>query len=1115
MRTQPAIQPIPFQAQIALALFLVSGFAALLYQVVWSRMLTLVFGNTVYATSATLAAYMGGLAIGSFAFGRFVDRWRGDPLRLYAVLEAGIGLFGLASPWLIDAVDGFALDVQRATAASSAQTTAVRFGVAFLMLLVPTSLMGGTLPALSRWWSDLQDDAPLGSEVGQLYSVNTLGAFAGCTLTGFLLIRSLGVSSTLYLGAAVTLSVAAAAVLLSLRRGAPPGPSRAARAAARSAGRPPSEPVEEAPRRLRAFAFAAFAYTGFAALAMEVIWMRMLVFHLSSSTYAFSAMLGSFLFGLFAGSWIGARYPAPRESLARRYGVTLVLIGLSCVASLLVLTQLFSRLDSAFEDLQSFTWGGAQVLKFAKSFAVMAVPTFLMGYAFPLALQLWAGGRDRIGAHVGSLYAANTVGAIVGATSAAFLIIPGLGLTQGVKLISAGTVALGVGLLLLARPRPLAGTLLRASIVAAAAAGCALLPTGELILRRATEQWTELLFYQEGTGSTVKVFRDLQGVELLSIDGYRVAGSGDRLRPANPEIQKALGHLPMLLHPGAKDVLVIGFGAGGTTRAIVSHGAPNVQVAEITPGVLAAAPLLRHVHGDVLAEPTVHLHLEDGRHFLRLTDTKYDVIAVDAIDPKHATNGNLYAYEFFDLCRRSLREDGLVALWLPHHLVSAPELAIIAASFHAVFPSASVWQTPHKSYLLLLGGPAPLSVSWSRIQAGLQKRAVREDLDELYVRTPLDVLDGFVAAGQGLTGLLELADGLNTYDRPRIEFFDYSDPVADFSREAFRENVRLIARLRQSVWPWLRDVADASTPEGREQLGRARTQYWSRYVAHTDSMLALDALNAAAVRSAPPWAANIGRDLLRSALLASGDAPAFAHLAEATDAHQALFRSAHGLPSLHVLLGDALAVRDVPAAALRVYRQIEQQAPRRASELKLQTRRLRALVVQGRWHEAAAAAPAARQESPELEPYLAQLELLARAALQVESFGEADAAEAADARVRAALLAWATGELRWAWHLLGAARTAEAAELRLWLTQLSGLVPTEPMLEEARRHQPASSPSLQAALHAAQRTMDFGRSLQSDAGADPLDGHRALLRLLARYCPELQTILEWRRTLVD
>lgn len=742
----------PAPRVLVLSLFLFSGVSGLVYEVVWSRMFATVLGTTAYAVATVLATFMAGLALGSFWFGRQIDRRGWDGLRLYGWLEVGIAAYALLLPFLVDLSDVLFRALWPAVEGGFAGQMALRVLLAAVVLIVPSTLMGGTLPALSRY---LVREGDTGRQIGLLYAVNTLGAVAGVLLAGFFLLEALGVRGALAVGAAM--SGAVGALALWRARGAPG--SRPA---------PPDEVAVAADAHdqgVRRLALWVFAFSGFAALALEVLWTRSLTYFVSVDTWAFSAMLAAFLTGIGLGSLVMAPWaPRVRRPLVV-LGVLQCLVGLTAAASVPLFGVLYSVLESTGGAASAqATLGGRLVQKLACAFAIMLVPTLLMGASFPLFSQVYVGAR-RVGGSLGTLYALNTVGAIFGSLAAGFAILSTLGLQQGILLVS-GLYLLGGGVLLGVR----SGRSRALILLGAAGIGTALffvVPTGPVIEQGFYFQEGSrhrLLYVDEGPAASLAVIDEGEGTtRLLTINGIVTAADNYM----DMQVHRMLSHLPMLLHPEPESVLVVGFGMGSTVYGCAQHDVPGVDLVELLRAELGTAPYFEHVNHDILAdEERIHFIEGDGRNYLLGTSKKYDVISFNAIHPRYSVN--LYTRDFYDLCRDRLTEDGVLCAWLTQNSMEEAEWRGLCGSLVAAFPHASLWYSNPEHYCLVVS-MKPQKLDFADWRARMARPGVAADLAASNLDDPFVLAARYVFGTEALKAYVAGATVI-TDDRPWIEF---------------------------------------------------------------------------------------------------------------------------------------------------------------------------------------------------------------------------------------------------------------------------------------------------------------------------------------------------------
>ena len=731
MRTS---RPSPFH--LLALLFLASGACGLAYQVLWLRALSLVFGVTVYAASTVLAAFMGGLAVGSSLAAPLRSRF-GHPLVILGVAEIGIGLSALATPVGLRAADLVYAVLFRLAPDSIGLLTLARLLGSLLVLLVPTVLMGLTLPVVSG--SALLRGPRFGSRVGLLYALNTAGAMLGVATTGFVLIGSLGMRRTFLLAAAVNVAVGLTALWLSRRvdeRAAPRPGAGSVRLAATAGSRLPY-----------ALLATVVGLSGAASLALEIVWFRVLLQFFAATSYAFTAMLATVLGGIAAGGALAARLLVRERDLAALLGRVLVATGIVTLGSLIFLAWSYEAGWRTSGTLQA-------------SAAAIFPAALCMGLAFPVALRLAAPAQGDRGATraIGALYAFNVLGAIAGALAGGFLLLPWLGSRGSAVALASVYAASGIAVLL-AHPAPLRHA--RSAAVALAVFALAVSYTPDLfsaaLTRRHGEGYREL-FRDEGPQTAATVQTDGQK-RLLLLDGVHQADDTWPIVRTHWQI----GHLPIVLHPNPEDVLVVGLGGGATPGAISQHRSTRVRIVELSDSVRRAASFFSHVSYAVLQQPNVRLRLDDGRNFLRFTEERFDIITADVVHPTFAGAGTLYSREYFQLVRQALRPDGLALQWIGQR----PEAhyKIIMRTFLEVFPHATLWVDG----TLLVGSLEPLRADVGRLEQERGVERTREALDAIGL-TDAGILRSWFRAGPEAMRAF-VGDGpILTDDQPLLEY---------------------------------------------------------------------------------------------------------------------------------------------------------------------------------------------------------------------------------------------------------------------------------------------------------------------------------------------------------
>jgi spermidine synthase len=724
------------------ALFMASGAASLLYQVVWMRMLIRVFGVTTLAVSTVIAAFMGGLALGSH-FGGRRSRRGGAGLRLYANLELAAAAAAVAATALMTVLPGIYARLAPEFAGAPGRT-ATRLILAALVLLPPTTLMGATLPILTRFVAEREKKAGLGLAV--LYGFNTLGAVLGVLFSGFVAIAFFGERSTV--GLAVVGNLACGLAALSL-----------ARRAGRAGAAPDAAPPRPSGGRGN-FYLALFALSGFCALGLEVLWSRLMILIVGSSVYAFSALLGVNLLGIGLGSLLCAvwlRRGLPRIGAPSVFGLLQAGIGAAVLIGLAGY-RWSGMTATGFKYLYSPLQRPADILAFFRDCAVVVFPSaLLMGLAFPLAGPLLAEGPGDEGAAAGRAFAANTVGGVLGSLAAGFWLVPALGTALSCALLAAASLAAGGAAL--ARSGARRGTWGAFAVISVFALAAWRLtgdPARDILEHRLKSVNAAMAFHREQTAATVTgVVHD--GNKTLLLNGIAVSG--------NDPPGRAMALVPLMLRPRARRMLVICFGAGNTFRAAVRAGL-DVDAVDLVPGVFQAFPWFYDDGTEILARPNGRTYVDDGRHFLLTSKGGYDAIVVDGSPPIYAAQTvNLYTREFLRLARARLAPGGVMTLWVPIPC-RLDDFGAIARNFTDVYPHVAFWYHPGFGGVLLMGSDAPIPAEPKSLEKAFKDFHVAAELPGLTARF---VPDGMPFDEARLRRTAALFPPL-TDDRPRTEF---------------------------------------------------------------------------------------------------------------------------------------------------------------------------------------------------------------------------------------------------------------------------------------------------------------------------------------------------------
>ncbi len=745
-------------------LFFGSGICGLIYEVVWLRMLARIMGVTIYATSTVVAAFMAGLALGSFLLGRFIDK-RKDPLRVYALLELLIGATALMVPIIFSLALPLYRYVYELSGGSQLLITVLRTLVCFVALLLPTTMMGGTLPILTSWL--VKRGNLFGKSFSVLYGINTLGAVFGVFISGFITLEFLGEYRTILLGVFLNFLVALLAYTIYKKEEQTPEelvPTEAM----------PDEKVWKISPysdKVRRVVLLAFLVSGFTSLAYEVIWTRQLILFLQTSIYAFSGMLIVFLAGIGLGSIF-------MRNEVDRFIRPLVIFGiLELLIGFLSITNLY--LFPLFASPSMRMMLGWSVILIATVIIVFPL-TFLFGMIFPTASVCYAKDASGTGASVGWLYSSNTIGSILGALLAGFWLIPLWGSTNAVILLALLNVGLGLLLLWLEtgysmriKLRYLAAIPVLFLLIFQVKGKDPFLSTIEMNIERAKEYAcktkdcpSEIFYNKEGIEGTVTAF-SLNNKKRLWINGIGMTALCTET--------KLMTHLPIMYsnHPPT-EMLIICFGMGTVLKSATIYPDLNITTVELVPETYKLYGIYHKNAEEILKRKNVHPIVNDGRNYILLSPKKYDIITVDPAPPIYSAGTvNLYAREFFKICRERLNPAGVMCLWFPGG--REEEVKSLAKTFYSVFPNAKAYVGPHKWGFYFIGAMQEISSSDVRqnIEKAFANPAILKDLSEYddSCVTPQQLNDMFLWDTKELETITSKDGVLITDDQPYTEFF--------------------------------------------------------------------------------------------------------------------------------------------------------------------------------------------------------------------------------------------------------------------------------------------------------------------------------------------------------
>ncbi|MGB7769488.1 MAG: fused MFS/spermidine synthase [Verrucomicrobiia bacterium] len=791
-----------------LALFFGSGATALIYEVVWSKLLVQMFGSTIYAQTVVLAVFMGGLALGNRLLGIWADHLK-NPVQLYGVLEIAVGLYAFGFMFFDGIVNDIFIALGAPMVAHAKLLLALNGVLATLLLLLPTVMMGGTLPLLASWLQRFYSDA--GRRSARFYSVNSLGAVLGAALAGFFLVQTYGVAATLRIAATVNLIVGVTAILLS-RYALPQKPP-----AAESSPAPAAGPEAATPGTLR-WAGLIVATTGAVSMGFEVLASRSLAMIFGSSLQSFAVVLISFILGIGLGAaWIAS--PKRHGRSSERMMIFLLCSAAAWVTLLVFnIEQWVNFYILARTGLARTATGYVynELLTVFISLVVLGLPAAWIGAVLPLMIRAVSHADSPLGSKVGILLTWNTLGAVVGVLLTGFVVMPWVGLRDAFGVLAL-VLALGALILALQRLRPVS--------IAAALAVC--LFTGSLFvfsdsnwqyvmssgvfriwekqydpgLMPWRKQHIKIVFYKDGSDATVSVER-VDGIAAPAELGLRTNGKPEAGTGLDLCTQMLVSDLPMLSKPGAKDVFVLGLASGMTAGTVLAFPIERLDVAENCDPVIQASKLFDNWNDHVLSDPRTHLWRADARTVLKLRKQKYDVIITEPSNPWFVATGSVFSRQYYELAASRLKPGGIMAQWFQIYETKGDIVKLVLRTFSSVFPYVEVWDTAAGD-IVMLGSKQPWPTGPAVFRKGFAIPRVRTDMEMIDIQSPTALMARQLASQQ--TGFAIAEPGpvqsdlfpILEYEAPRAFYLSEGTQVLDPFDERTEQQLLAPAEKRE------------------------------------------------------------------------------------------------------------------------------------------------------------------------------------------------------------------------------------------------------------------------------------------------------------------------------
>jgi spermidine synthase len=767
---------------LLLSISLLSGISALIYQITWIRQFTLFFGIQLLSVSTVLAAFMAGLAIGNWIFGRFSDL-KINPILLLIIMQSGIAVFALLFQPGIKTVEELYSYLIRNLHITGDQMALIKFLLSFLFLLIPTILMGGVIPVLSKFM--VRNLVRIGNRISWIYALNNLGAAAGCLLAGFFLIRLAGIQITIYTACCANLISAAFAGLLlisgiQILHENNHGNSHEKDQVITSYTE--SERQKIYPRRIVRLVLWIFAIEGFTTLAYEVLWSRLIVEYVSEkNTYYYTVIVFSFIAGLSAGSYLIRKKADLIRDKVRFIGIIETIIGFSSLLFFIIFVTISPSLKVQPEI--GLSWLEIAGRQYLLIFLLLIIPPSLMGMTFPLVSKIYTDHLEYVGSRIGFLGFLDTAGSILGSFMTGFFLIRFMGIYYSFLVVV--LLNLFPGLLLASYKEQNDKLRIGISVISTAIFFLVILlcfPHEKYIhLRFKYYPGEKILAYQEGASATVSVNQVTSGHLALVVNGSKTAYSSTE----DLKVHTLLAYLPFVFTEKPEKAMVIGFGMGVTTNCLSRISGLRTDVAEISREVMNLSEVyFGFLNNHCARADNVNILIDDGRSYLFRSEGNYDIITTNSVHPR--LSPNLYTLDFYELCAGKMSEDGIICQWMPTNWITKEEFASLVKAFIEIFPFNSLWYLS-RSHLLLIGSKKSLDYDFMNLTSKFSDPLISQFL-----------IDCEIYNSAQLAGMLAATENeLNNMFKETLPDRD-NFPVAEYSREVnLAPNLEVLGQIIQ------------------------------------------------------------------------------------------------------------------------------------------------------------------------------------------------------------------------------------------------------------------------------------------------------------------------------
>ncbi len=739
---------------VYLLVIFMAGLTGLVYQILWIREFTLLFGVHIYSLSTVVATFMGGLAFGSYLFGKIADRYPTKCGLIFFLIQALLGVFAMVFGVLLGWLSDLFVFSSRTFDLSIHAVNFIRPLFAAILLLFPTTLMGGVIPLASRLF--VSNTGETGKKVSMIYFVNNAGAVVGSLMAGFVLVAAFGMQTTFRIAAMINFVIGVIGLIFYFtgrNRKVDPVPSATDFAAS-------DRTIPVSVRQMK-IALWVFGIEGFTTLAYQVLWTRLMIsFSFEKTIYFTTIIITSFILGLALGGLFFYYIESRIRNLFRFLGTIEVLAGLSSLALFILFNRMAPAMVASRPELSG--WWALAFREYAFVMALLLIPTFFTGMTFPLITKMYTRKLSHVGSRVGIAGMLDTAGAIAGSLLAAFVMLPLLGIYMSFMLVVVINIIIGL-VVYHQSLRGQYGLMIKMAIPLVLVVMVMIFPPAAY--QRLQDQFhpdDKIVFRREGVAATVQVNSEPSGHLALVINGAKTAFTNDD----DLRVHKMLAYLPHVINRDAESAYVIGFGMGVTAATLAELSLERIKVADICPELLETAQFFIPYNRDIVSNPKFTFMAEDGRSYLLRTAEKFDLITSNAVHAR--LNANLYTREFYELTAQRLNPGGIMAQWVPTNWLTADEFRALIAAFTDVFDYSRLWFI-NKEHVILTGATRPNSIIYSNIEDIYRNSGHRHDLSGVGISSPQEFAARLLLSHDDLR---DFADGplSNTDDLPIVEF---------------------------------------------------------------------------------------------------------------------------------------------------------------------------------------------------------------------------------------------------------------------------------------------------------------------------------------------------------